>query len=139
MTAIMVPALVLLCANEAFGQPPLMTKSGPPPAELVGDWSSGSWMDPKITLKVQADGAVSGTVGDATILSGHYAVNRSWFGKFVNWRTDHIIRGTLSQSVQGSGDRFSAPFNLRDSDLVGSIFLSHPGKPRPYKFILRKS
>ena len=27
-----------LCANEIFGQPPLMASTGQPPAEVVGTW-----------------------------------------------------------------------------------------------------
>jgi hypothetical protein len=131
-------AFVLMCANEIFGNPPLMTGTGRLPAEMAGTWHASLTM----ASRQPPDGSVSGTVGDATLTNGEFIRNRSWFGRLMNWRTDYMIRGTLSQVVESyggaAGDRFSAPVNPRGPELDGSLFLSHPGVPKPLGLNLKK-
>jgi hypothetical protein len=143
-------AFVLLCANEMFGQPPLMTPAGRLPAEMVGTWSANLTTVSKqplpdeipVVFTIAPDGSVSGTVGNATVANGQFMRNRSWFGRLMNWRTDYLIRGTLSRVVESyggtAGDRFSAPLNAMGSRLDGTLFLSHPGSPKPLGLSLRK-
>jgi hypothetical protein len=143
-------AFVLLCANEIFGMPPLMTRTGRPSVEVVGTWHANLTTVSRqplsdeipVVFTVGLDGSVSGTVGDATLINGQIERNRSWFGKLMNWRTDYLIRGALSQVVESyggtAGDRFTAPLNPRGHELDGAIFLSHPGAPKPLGLHLRK-
>jgi hypothetical protein len=143
-------AFVLLCANEIFGQPPLMTPAGPLPTEIVGTWYanlttvSGQPLPDGILVvfTIGPDGSASGTVGDATLTNGRLRPNRSWFGRLMNWRAPYEIRGALSQEVRSygetAGDRFAAGLSLRGSELHGALFLSHPGAPKPLGLNLKK-
>jgi len=141
---------VLLCANEIFGQPPLMTPAGPPPAGIVGTWSANLTTVTRqplqdeipVVFTIGPDGSVSGTVGNAALTSGQILPNRSWFGRLMNWRAPYEIRGALSQEVRSyggtAGDRFTAGLDLRGSELDGALFLSHPGVPKPLGVHLQK-
>ncbi len=141
---------VLLCANEMFGQPPLMAAAGSPPAGLVGTWTADLTTVSRqplpggipVELTIGADGSVSGTIGGKRLISGRFLQNRSWFGRIMKWRTDYIIRGALAGAIASpagaAGDRFSAPVELRGAELRGSLFLYHPGAPKPLGLSLRK-
>lgn len=143
-------AFISLCANEMFGQPPLMTRTGPPPAELVGTWYANLTTVSRqplgeeipVAFTIGPDGSVSGSIGNAVLTSGRFVRNRSWFGRLMNWRTEYQIRGTLSQVVESrggtAGDRFSAPLQPRGPELHGAMFLSHPGAPKPLGLNLMK-
>jgi hypothetical protein len=141
---------VLLCANEMFGNPPLMTRSGPPPAWMVGTWSAES---PTVTgrrlpvaisveLTIAPDGSVAGSIGGADLIGGRLTENRSWFGRLMHWRTEYFIQGSLSRAVEfyggTAGDRFCVPINVSAQGLDGSLFLFHPGHPEPLGLLLRK-
>ena len=84
------------------------------------------------------DASVSGRIGDATLTTGRMIHNRSWFGRFMHWRTDYLIMGKLSRVVRPServaGDGFTAPLTVRGVGLEGALFLSH----RPLGLKLRK-
>jgi hypothetical protein len=123
-----VVVFILLCANEAIGMPPLMTPALHPSPELVGTWEAklGS-MDAAFTIN--PDASVSGRIGDATLTNGRMIYNRSWFGRFMHWRTDYLIMGKLSR-----GDRFTAPLTMTGVGLEGALFLSQ----RPLGLKLRK-
>ena len=122
-----VAVFILLCANEMLGMPPLMTPAFHPPPELVGTWEAklGS-MD--AAFAINPDASVSGRIGDATLIGGRMIYNRSWFGRFMRWRTDYLIMSKLSRVVRPSdrvaGDRFTAPLTLRGVGLEGALFLS---------------
>jgi hypothetical protein len=143
-------AFLLLCANEMFGQPPLMTRTGPPPAEMVGTWQASLTTVSRqplpneipVALTVGPDGSVLGSIGSATLTNGQFVRNRSWFGRLMNWRTEYMIQGTLSQVVESyggtAGDRFSAPLQPRGAELHGALFLSHPGAPKPLGLNLKR-
>src|ERR1017187_8180659 len=53
-----------------------------------------------VVFTIGPDGSVSGAVGNAALTNGQLAANRSWFGRLMNWRTDYVIRGTLSRVVE---------------------------------------
>jgi len=141
--------ILVLCANEIFGLPPLMTKQGSIPAEIAGAWEadltavSGRRLPDAIAVKLRIgqDGSVIGTIGAAEA-AGKLTANRTWFGRMMHWRTEYIIQGTLSRVVESfggtAGDRFSAPVDLSGGELAGSLFLSHPGEPKPLGLRLRK-
>jgi hypothetical protein len=143
-------AFLLLCANEMFGQPPLMTLTGPPPPEMVGTWQANLttvlrqplFDAPPVSFTIGPDGSVSGSIGSATLTNGRFVRNRSWFGRLMNWRTEYQIRGTLSRVVESyggtAGDHFSAPLQPRGAELHGALFLSHPGAPKPLGLNLRR-
>jgi hypothetical protein len=107
--------LFLLCANEILGQPPWMTRTGPPPAELVGTWRDGP-----IQFTIAPDGRVSGAIGQVALKRGRIGRNRSWLGRLLNWRTEFLIRGVLA-----SGGNIAAPLNPSGPELHG--WLLDPG------------
>lgn len=111
---------VLLCANEMFGNPPLMTPPLKPADNLVGSWQAEPGKVEVIFL-IRPDASVAGNLGADPLTGAHVTRNKSWFGRFMHWRTDYLIQGTVS------GQPFSAPFDLRGDDLKGAFFLS--GKP----------
>ena len=123
-----VVVFILLCANEMFGMPPLMTPALHPPPDMVGTWEANlPTMDAVFTIN--PDASVSGSVGDATLIDGRIVYSRSWFGKLMHWRTDYLIMGQLSR-----GGRFTAPLTLRGVGLEGALFLSQ----QPLGLKLRK-
>lgn len=143
-------AFLLLCANEMFGQPPLMTRTGPPPSEMVGTWQASLTTVSRqpladaipVAFTIGPDGSVSGSIGNATLTNGQFVRNRSWFGRLMNWRTEYMIRGTLAQVVVtyggAAGDRFSAPLEPKGAELHGALFLSHPGALKPLGLTLKR-
>lgn len=86
---------LVLCANEIFGNPPLMTPTLRPGPDLIGTWSSG-----ETALTIHSDGSITGAV------TGTIRYNKSWFGRLMHWRTDYLIPG-------------AGPFDLRNSELQG--------------------
>jgi hypothetical protein len=123
-----VVVFILLCANEAFGTPPLMTPAFHPPPDMVGTWEANlTTVDAVLTIN--PDASVSGRIGDASLVNARMIYNRSWFGRFMHWRTDYLIMGRLSR-----GDRFTAPLMARGVGLEGALFLSQ----QPLGLKLRK-
>ena len=84
------PLFVLLCANEMFGNPPLMATLERPVAQLAGPCSI-----PGATLTIHPDATVTGAIRGVAIQSARLTPNRSWFGRLLGWRTDYRIRGSL--------------------------------------------
>jgi hypothetical protein len=85
---------VLLCANEMFGNPPLMTRRLPA-ANIVGAWHSPG-DHPGIVLTVAPDGALSGAIDGRPLTGARIEGNRSWFGALMHWRADYVFRGALA-------------------------------------------
>lgn len=140
---------VVLAANEAFGMPPLMTPAFHPSPDMVGTWHATLTTvsrqhlpgDLAVEFTIGPDGSVTGSVGGAAVNDGRIVWNRSWFGRLMKWRTEYLIRGTLSRVVEAhgtAGDRFTAPVNPRSFGLGGSLFLSHPSAPKPLGLDLRR-
>jgi hypothetical protein len=118
-----VVVFILLCANEMFGMPPLMTPALHPSPELVGTWEANlPTMDAVFTIN--PDASVSGRIGDATVMNARVIYNRSWFGRLMHWRTDYLI----------VGDRFTAPLTPRGVGLEGTLFRSQ----KPFTLRLRR-
>ena len=127
---------VLLCANEMFANPPLMTAPLHPGPEIAGTWRAlvtGPRGRPLATpidvvLTIHPDASVSGTVGPATLLGGRIFNNRSWFGKLMHWREDYGIEGKLTETLRlydnVADDRFSAGLERRGPNLEGSLVVA---------------
>lgn len=117
---------LLLCANEIFGQPPLMTPSLHPSANLLGTWAQATPLD--VVLTIHEDASVTGTVAGDAVTSARIAFGRSWFGKLLHWNADYVIRGRIS------GRDFTAPLMATGHWLDGSLFRDN----RPVRLKLRK-
>jgi hypothetical protein len=120
---------VLLCANEMFFNPPLMTPALKPAAALVGSWQAEPGKA-EVVFLIGPDASVAGKLGADLLTGAHITFNRSWFGKIMHWRTDYLIQGSVS------GQPFCAPFDLTGDGIKGSFFLS--GKPVVYSLRMRK-
>ena len=117
---------LLLCANEMFGAPPLMTPSLRPSADLLGTWTSTA--SGNVVFTIRADASVAGTIRGVPVIDGRIRYGRSWFGSLMNWNCDYVIRGFLS------GNSVAAPLIIRGQGLEGSLVLAN----RPSRLILRK-
>lgn len=117
---------LLLCANEIFGQPPLMTPSLHPSGNLLGTWTQTVPFEALMTI--HEDASVTGTVTGVAITGAHIAFGRSWFGRLLHWNADYVIRGRLS------GSDFTAPLMATGQRLAGSLFRDN----RPRSLTLRK-
>jgi hypothetical protein len=126
---LVVVVFILLCANEMFGMPPLMTPALHPSPDLVGTWEANlPAMDAVFTIN--PDASVSGRIGDATLINGRVVYDRSWFGRLMHWRSDgYLMLGRLSR-----GDRFTAGLMKRGVELEGTLFLSQ----KPFTLRLRR-
>lgn len=128
VVGLVVGVFILLCANEMFGMPPLMTPALHPSPDMLGTWEAHlPTMDAVFTIN--PDASVSGRIGDASLMNTRIIYNRSWFGKLMHWRTDYLIMGQLSR-----GDRFTAPLMLKGVGLEGAFCLSQ----RTFGLKLRK-
>ena len=137
---------LLLCANEMFGQPPLMTPTLHPDSGLLGAWYGipahvlAGPVNNSLPVEfiIHPDGSVTGTVGDATVTAGRITCGRSWFGRLLHMNSPYRMTGQLSSVVRVSeqvwGDRFTAPFERRGQSLDGSLFLGN----RPVRLMLTR-
>jgi hypothetical protein len=89
-------------------------------------------------LHISADGKVTGQVGGAELSDCVVDANRGWFGRLLNIKTDFIIRGKIIGAVaigsESGTNTINAPFNLLDSRIKGTIFITHPFT-YPYPFL----
>ena len=102
------PVFVLLCANEMFGNPPLMAVS-------IGE-HTGPCSVPNAAITVASDATVTGTVTGIPIQRARMEPNRSWFGRLLGWRTDYRIRGVLT-----TGEPLNILLNARSTGLAGTV------------------
>jgi len=101
-------AFVLLCANEVFGNPPLMTPRRPAHA-MVGTWRSAN-----VVLTVDPDGLLAGTIDGKGLGAARVVGNRSWFGKLMKWRTDYTVRGDVNGFLWLAGARLNGQLQWND-------------------------
>jgi len=107
-----VGVFILLCANEMFGEPPLMTPALRPSAEMVGHWHARLPAF-EVDLLISGDGQVSGRVGDSAFAGGQIVNNRSWFGNLMHWREPYKIRGA----------GFTADLRMSGGQMWGELLL----------------
>ena len=94
--------------------------------------------DVDIVLHISADGKVTGKLGGAELSDCVVELNRGWFGRMINIETDYVIRGRIIGAVVTGSDSgtntISAPFNLVDGRIKGTVFAMHPSI-YPYPFL----
>jgi len=121
---------LVLCANEMFGNPPLMTPLNPPP-DVAAAWHSTA---ANVHLFIHPDASVTGTVATEAITGARIVNNRSWFGKLMHWRDDYRISGR-------AGEEFLfVILDRHGPDLTGSLWVAPKGTSasRPTSITLRK-
>lgn len=90
-------------------------------------------------LNISADGKVTGHVGGAELSECVVKANRGWIGRMLHLKTDFIIRGKVVGAVaagsEGGTHTISAPFNLKDHRIAGSMFVIRGPFTYPYPFL----
>ncbi len=95
------------------------------PSSLQGVWRGEAligltWADKDqplpLVFEIDADGRVSGKVGDAALKNAYVASNRGDFGRALDLATDYVVRGELEGVVVANEPKASsfviAPFNV---------------------------
>jgi hypothetical protein len=81
-----------------------------------------------VKLDIQADGGVTGTVGDARLAAGRFLKNRGWLGRKLNIETDYIITGNLDGPIVAAEGitraRVMMPFNFDGGLIKGGVATS---------------
>ena len=103
---------VLLCLNEMFGRPPLMTPALHPSGTLLGPWTQS--LPFAVSLTIHEDASVTGTIDGTDVTDGRIAFGRSWFGRLLHWNSDYVISGRIS-----------------DRDFAAPLATSRPGWADP--------
>jgi hypothetical protein len=142
MLAILLPAFTLLASETATI------------SDLAGQWHGTSHFtgisyeeatqkkvaaqDIEIVLHISADGSVTGRAGGAELSECVVEVNRGWFARLLHIKDDFIIRGKIIGAVavgsESGTNTINAPFNLQDSRIKGTMFITHPFT-YPYPFL----
>ena len=103
------------------------------PADLVGGYAGRariivSWVEQEhleVRLEVDADGRVTGTVGDAALVDGYLSRNRTRVGRALGLATDWIVIGELdgpliaAEGVAREGVKI--PIDLVEGRLEGGL------------------
>ncbi|MBN2828784.1 MAG: hypothetical protein JXR56_00520 [Candidatus Cloacimonetes bacterium] len=116
----------------------------PLPKSLFGEWrgeelrsfvktvaSANQTVD--ISLSINPDGTVEGTVGDAVLKNCRVKRNRGQLGRMLNFKTDYIIFGGTIEGAVMIGDKvtkrhFTLPFNLDRDNITGSVMVIYKAK-----------
>jgi hypothetical protein len=120
---------LLLFANEMLMMPPLMTTSIEMPSPFAGTWRADD-----VEFTMASDGRVAGRIGTTPIGSARLSRNRSWFGRWIGWRSEYIVLGKMAD-----GRTFTMPFNVDGAGLRGSVFLKTAAGSGPTRVMLRRS
>lgn len=106
------------------------------PPGLTGDWSGTAkiivtWCKQKnlpVSLRVKADGSVTGKIGDATLKNGRLKQNRGWVGRQLKLKTDYIVTGELTGEIVAAEkikrSSVSMPLNFKGGNYVGGLATS---------------
>jgi hypothetical protein len=134
---------LLLCANEIFGQPPLMTPALHPSRELIGQWQATYPSQLQANIEIHPDASVTGTIGESALQNGRIANNRTWFGRCMHWRADYSLEGELAHSIHpragAEGDRIHAAFSPGNARLAGGLSVAEAGRQgQPFRLILMR-
>lgn len=148
-TTILVTLLVTLLSSFT-----LLATGAPAVSDLAGQWQGKHRFtgisyeeatqkkvvpqDIDIVLHVSADGKVTGRLGGAKLSECVVELNRGWFGRMINIKTDFVIRGKIIGAVAAGSDSgtntISAPFKLVDGRIKGTVFVTH-SFTYPYPFL----
>jgi hypothetical protein len=108
-------------------------KESQPFDNLAGQWTGNAkvvvvWANQKqlpVKLDIAGDGAVSGTVGDATLMNARMRSGRGQFERSLGWGREYRIHGQLSgdmiQAEQIHRDAVDIVLDPSDGALVGGL------------------
>jgi hypothetical protein len=111
-----------LCAAESIITP-AMTGPWEGNARIIVSWCHQTNLP--VAVDIHADGSVTGKIGDATLVAGHFQSNRGWLGRKLNLATDYIITGKLDGAIVAAEgitrDKIYIPLDLKDNAFVAGI------------------
>jgi hypothetical protein len=88
-----------------------------------------------VSLIIDDSGNVTGMVGEATFDGCKLSSNRGWIARQLDIKTDFIIIGTLiggiSEKDTITRKNISIPFNLKNGQITGNLFLIEKGSNYP--------
>jgi hypothetical protein len=107
-----------------------------PTPPMVGHWEGNAriiviWCQQTnlpVAVDIQADGIVTGKIGDATLVEGRFKRNRGWLGRKLNLKSDYIITGGLTgpivaaEGITRSG--VWVPLHFKDGAFRGGLATS---------------
>ena len=123
---------LLLCAVTAVTAP-LRAEAQRPDSAHAGAWSGEARMSvpfssaTRLTMSfvIAPDGAVTGTVGDATLMGARFGVARGAMGRALRIGREYMIEGALSGSLVRSETlhraRVVISLDFRDGAFVGEL------------------
>ena len=100
---------------------------------MIGHWEGtahivASWVHQTnlpVKVDINADGSVTGTVGDAKLTEGRFELNRGWLGRKLNLWSDYIITGGLSGAIVAAEgitrSSVAIPLNFKDGMFEGGV------------------
>jgi hypothetical protein len=95
-------------------------------ARIIVTWAKQTQLH--VTLKIEADGKVTGRVGDANLTNARLKKNRGWIGQNLKVKTDYIVVGELKGPIVAaegiSRSRIKISLNLSAGALAGGIHTS---------------
>jgi hypothetical protein len=124
-------ALLTACNSPAAGSvvTPAMAGHWEGNARIVVAWCHQKNLP--VSVDIQSDGSVTGTVGDATLTEGRLLRNRGWLLRKLNWATDYLITGgCYGAIVKAEGitrSRVKLPLNFNGGAFVGGVNTSGSG------------
>lgn len=130
--------LILQPSNSQAWQPDsTLTGNWQCRSEIFADFKKGVYpsKEPEdiieLSITINTDGKVSGTIGNAHFVNCRINKNRTWLGRTLHMRTDYIITGGYLEGKINSLDpgpkrTFTIPFNLADNSLKGSFMMTKP-------------
>ena len=108
-------------AGSAIKPPMVGTWNGE--SRIIVDWCKQEKLP--ISLKIAADGSVTGKIGDATLTDGKLRRNRGTIGRWLKLKTDFILTGNLkgaivkAEGITRSG--VSLPLNFDGKNFTGGL------------------
>jgi opacity protein-like surface antigen len=122
--------LAIVCLSGA------MSADWLPPANLIGKWKGETrivvaWTKQRrlpVSIAIAADGTVTGSIGDAKLVSGRVQSDRNDIERAFNLARDFIVVGALQGPVIAAEgitrDRVYIPFDFKVGQLVGGLSTS---------------
>lgn len=94
-----------------------------------------------VSLLIDKTGQVIGMAGDAIFEGCSVKQNRGWVGRQLGIKTDFLIQGMLKGNTFDKdtliNKEISIPFNIKNGELIGSMFVTTNGQSFPMISILK--
>ncbi len=132
--------IIIITASVNINQ--VILNKSPIPQNISGKWSGQSAVSSQfsksnqsaangqemvnIEITINADKNVTGKIGDAEFAGCTIKLNRTWFERLINVKTDYIITGSMKNGIVSADTaetrQISIPFSISNKELKGSVF-----------------